>query len=207
MTWSELSIPCLYLRATRGFTSPGGVGGRSDAQEGAERGHEGAPFLLVHETDRTGQPRGLGLIEASQQTRPPRSEVEEHGTAVGRIRVPRDQTLPHQAVAERRRASEAHAQGLRKIADTQRLPAENEERTERSECEVHVGPNIRRRGHLLAPLADQGLQLGIPRGHVDTLCRVNYRRQPANGPRPCQRGLSRGSGRRFVSAKPRLDDG
>ena len=185
---SPMPIPS---SGSRFYVGPRRVGGRSDAQEGAQRGHEGAPCArLAHQTDRAGQARGLGLIEASQQARPRRSEVKEHGTAVGRVRVPRDQTLPHQAVAERRRAREAHAQGPRKVADAQRLPAENEERTELGECEVHVGPSVRRRGHLLAPLADQALQLGIARGHVDTLCRVNYRRQPANSGRQCQRGVS-----------------
>jgi len=68
--------------------------------------------------------------------------MEEHGTAIGRVWATRDQTLPDEPIAERRRAREAHAKCFREIADAKRLPPENEEGAELGECEIHVRPGV-----------------------------------------------------------------
>lgn len=85
----------------------------------------------------------MRAFEASEHTRSKWRDVQEDGPAVGRVRVTYDETLSDEAIAQRRRARETHAECLREVTDAQRLSTEHEQGPQLPERQVDVLPGVR----------------------------------------------------------------
>jgi hypothetical protein len=116
-------------------------------------------------------------LEARQQSRPLEGKLEENGAPIRRIGAAADVFEPHQSVAERRSAGQAHIEALGEVAYADGMPrrGEDKQRAQLREREIDVRPGVWRSCCQLTHSRDESGELCLGSGHMNTLRGIDYR--------------------------------